>query len=209
MVTVITQVLVDENDLAFKKPTKPVGRFYSKEESELLVKEKSWVMVEDSGRGFRRVVPSPRPQKIIQRYMIRDSVKRGHIVIAVGGGGIPIMKSKEGDYVGIEAVIDKDLASCNLACEIDADSFIILTEVEKVCLNFNTPEQTTLDELTVDEAEKYLKDGHFPPGSMGPKIQAAIDFVRTCNREVIITSMSKLSEALERKTGTRVVPIRV
>lgn len=206
VVTVITQVLVDRNDPAFLKPTKPVGVFYSKEEAEKLRIEKKWTMVEDSGRGYRRVVPSPKPQKVIQRFMIRDSAKRGHIVIAAGGGGIPVIKDEDGYYKGVEAVIDKDLASSNLACEIDADIFVILTQVEKVALNFNTSNAKFLDIITVDEAERYLKEGHFPEGSMGPKITAAIEFVRMCNKEVLITSIEKVKEALENKTGTRIIP---
>ncbi|MEE9500832.1 MAG: carbamate kinase, partial [Candidatus Aminicenantaceae bacterium] len=207
VVTVITQVLVDQNDPAFKNPTKPVGPFYTKEHAQILQKEKKWSMVEDSGRGYRRVVPSPIPKKIVQRYMIRDSAKRGHIVIAIGGGGIPIAKNRNGDYEGIEAVIDKDLASSLLACEIDADVFLILTEVEKVALNFNTPDQKDIDVMSIEDAEQFLKEGHFPPGSMGPKIQSAIEFAKTCNKEVIITSINKLSEALDGKTGTRIIPL--
>jgi len=205
VVTVITQVLVDENDLAFQNPTKPVGPFYTKEQAKVLQKKNGWSIVEDSGRGYRRVVPSPIPKKIIQRYMIRDSAKRGHIVIALGGG-IPIAKNRNDEYVGIEAVIDKDLASSLLAREIDADIFLILTEVEKVALFFNTPDQKDVDIMTIEDAEKLMNDGHFPPGSMGPKIQSAIEFAKICNKEVIITSIHKLSEALDGKTGTRIIP---
>jgi carbamate kinase len=207
VVTVITQVLVDENDPAFQNPTKPVGPFYTKEQAQVLQDESHWSMVEDSGRGYRRVVPSPIPKKIVQRLMIRDSAKRGHIVIALGGGGIPIAKNKKGDYEGIEAVIDKDLATSLLACEIDADVFLILTEVEKVALNFNTPNQKDIDVMSIEEAENFMKGGHFPPGSMGPKIQSAIEFAKTCNKEVIITSINKLNEALDGKSGTRIIPI--
>lgn len=206
VVTVITQVLVDPQDPAFKKPTKPIGPFYTKEEAELLKKEKGWTIVEDSGRGYRRVVPSPIPKEVIQRYMIRDSAKRGHIVIAVGGGGIPITRNENGDYVGVEAVIDKDLAASNLACDLDADLFVILTTVQKVSLGFNTPEQQDIDVMTVAEAINHLRAGQFAPGSMRPKIEAAIEFVTTCNREVIITSIEKLKDAIDGKTGTRIIP---
>lgn len=207
VVTVITQVLVDEQDPAFKQPNKPVGPFYTEEQArEQMSQNSKLTMVEDAGRGWRRVVPSPVPKEIVQRYMIRDSAKRGHIVIAVGGGGIPIARDHKGDYVGVEAVIDKDLASSNLACEVDADLFIMLTPVEKVCLNFNTPEQEEIDIITVEEAEMYLKAGEFAPGSMAPKIEAAIEYITTCNREVIITSSDKLQAAIDGKTGTRIIP---
>lgn len=207
VVTVITQVLVDEQDPAFKKPNKPVGPFYTEEQAKKqMAQNPKWAMVEDSGRGWRRVVPSPIPKEIVQRYMIRDSAKRGHIVIAVGGGGIPITRDKNGDYVGVEAVIDKDLASSNLACELDADLFIMLTPVEKVYLNFNTSVQEAIDVMTVEEADMHLKAGEFAPGSMAPKIEAAIEYITTCNREVIITSTDKLQAAIDGKTGTRIIP---
>ncbi len=206
VVTVITQVLVDAKDPAFKKPTKPIGRFYTKEEAEELMKTKGWAMIEDCGRGYRRVVPSPVPKEVIQRYMIRDSVKRGHIVIACGGGGIPITKDTSGNYVGVEAVIDKDLAASNLACDLDADLFVILTTVEKVALDWGKKEQRDIDVMTVSEATKYLREGQFAPGSMGPKIEAAIEFVTTCNREVIISSIERIMDAVDGKTGTRIIP---
>jgi carbamate kinase len=207
VVTVITQVLVDEQDPAFENPSKPVGPFYTGEQAKKLMAENpKWAMVEDSGRGWRRVVPSPIPKQIVQRYMIRDSAKRGHIVIALGGGGIPIARDHKGDYVGVEAVIDKDLASSNLACELDADLFIMLMPMEKVCLKFNTPEQEDIDLMTVEEAAMHLKSGEFAPGSMAPKIQAAIEYITTCQREVIITSADKLQASIDGKTGTRIIP---
>jgi carbamate kinase len=207
-ITLLTQVVVDENDPAFQNPTKPIGPFYSQEEAEALMKQKSWSMVEDSGRGWRRVVPSPLPQKIVQRKMINDFVRRGHIVIALGGGGIPVIKDPNSNYVGVEAVIDKDLASCELACTVKADLLIILTEVEKVFLNFNKPDQQSLDEISIDEAKQYLDQKHFPAGSMGPKIQAAIKFVEKTGKDVLITSITKLQEGLAGTTGTRITKER-
>ncbi len=200
---VVTQIIVDKNDEAFQKPTKPVGPFYTKEEAEKLSLEKGWIMKEDAGRGYRRVVPSPKPLDIVEKEVIKMLIKNDVIVIAAGGGGIPVIK-ENGGLKGVEAVIDKDRASALLAIEIDADLFIILTGVEKVALNYKKPNQVELDHLTVREAEKYLSEGQFPEGSMGPKIEAAINFVSTTQRECIITDMAKLKEALKGLTGTRV-----
>lgn len=201
---VVTQIIVDKNDQAFQKPTKPVGPFYSKEEAEKLAADKGWIMKEDAGRGYRRVVPSPIPLDIIEKDVIKMLVEKGVIVIAAGGGGIPVIE-ENGCIKGVEAVIDKDRASSLLAKEIDADLLIILTGVEKVCINFKKADQKELDVLTVEEAKKYLSEGQFPAGSMGPKIEAAIDFVSSTGRECIITDMSVLDKALKGEKGTKIV----
>ena len=203
---VVTQIVVDPEDPAFQNPTKPIGPFYSEEEAKRIMEEKKWAMVEDAGRGWRRVVPSPIPVDIIEKDVIRFLVDNGFIVIAAGGGGIPVIRLKDGTLKGVEAVIDKDRASSLLARELDADMFIILTGVEKVYLNFNKSDQIPLDKLTVGDAERYLKEGHFPPGSMGPKIESAIDFVKKTGKQCLITDMRKLKQAPEGKTGTRIVP---
>ncbi|MCK5578953.1 MAG: carbamate kinase, partial [Planctomycetes bacterium] len=193
VVTMITQVVVDKNDPAFKNPTKPVGPFYSKEKADQLKKDRQWHLKEDSGRGYRRVVPSPQPVKIIQRPMIRDLAKAGHVVIALGGGGIPIWKKSNGDYEGIEAVIDKDRASSVLAREIKADRFVMLTTVPEVYLNYGQPNQKPVRQITLTTAKKYLAEGHFQVGSMKPKIEAAVSYLEKRNGKVIITSAEKLS----------------
>jgi len=200
----ITQIVVDKNDEAFKKPSKPVGPFYTEEEARKLMMEKGWIMKEDAGRGWRRVVPSPKPLDIVEKEIIQMLLKNDVIVVAAGGGGIPVVR-ENGKLKGIEAVIDKDRASALLAIEINADELIILTGVEKVALNYGKPNQTFVDTLIVDDAMKYLKEGHFPAGSMGPKIEAAIDFVSATNKTCLITDMKKLKEALSGKTGTRIV----
>lgn len=204
VVTMITQVLVEKKDPAFSNPTKPIGPFFSKEEADKKIQGQNWKMVEDSGRGFRRVVSSPRPVKIIQRHMIKYLANAGNVVIALGGGGIPIWKKPDGNYEGIEAVIDKDLASGNLAGQIDADLLIIMTEVPKVALFFNTDRQQDLDRMTVEEAKKYLAEGYFPPGNMGPKIEGAIEYLSHGGTEVIITTPELIEEALDGKEGTHI-----
>ncbi|MFH1230512.1 MAG: carbamate kinase [Planctomycetota bacterium] len=206
VVTMITQVVVESNDKAFSNPSKPVGPFYTKEKAEILQKEKKWVMFEDSGRGFRRVVPSPQPVKIIQRIMIKELAQSGHIVIAVGGGGIPIYKRKDNDdYEGIEAVIDKDLASSILAMEIKASVFIILTTVPKVYINYGKPNQQGIIRMTITQAKKYLEGNQFGSGSMKPKIEAAINYLSKVDGKVIITSPENLAEAMEQRTGTTII----
>ena len=205
VVTMVTQVLVDDKDPAFKNPTKPVGPFYSEEEAKDLMQNKQWNIVEDAGRGWRRVVPSPKPIKVVQRYMIRDLAEAGNIVIALGGGGIPITKNEKDEYTGIEAVIDKDLASANLAAEINADKLIILTDQEKVALNFGEPNETRLDSMIIRDAKMYMDEGHFLPGSMKPKIEAAINYLEKIDGQVLITSPERLAFALEGKTGTRII----
>lgn len=203
--TVVTQVLVDKNDPSFQNPTKPIGPFYSKEEAEKSRKEKGWSIVEDAGRGYRRVVPSPIPIDILEKDAIKTLVQNGYIVIAVGGGGIPVVKDEKGDISGVEAVIDKDRASSLLANQINADVLIISTGVEKVAVNYKKPEQKWIDKMTIAEAKKYLEEGQFPKGSMGPKIQASMQFLEKGGKEVIITDPEHITEALEGKTGTRIV----
>ena len=203
VVTVVTQVVVDRNDSAFKKPTKPIGSFYSKENAEKYRKEKKWDIIEDAGRGYRRVVPSPEPLEIVENEVIQKLVDDDVIVIAVGGGGIPVVKEKN-FLKGVEAVIDKDLASSLLASNINAELLLISTNVEKVFLNYNKPNQKGIDRMTVKDAKKYLSEGHFPPGSMGPKIEAGIRFLEKGGKEVIITSPECIGDALKKRTGTHI-----
>jgi carbamate kinase len=200
--TVVTQVLVDRNDRAFRNPTKFIGPWYSEEEA----KEKDklgWVMKYDVGTGWRRVVPSPDPIKQVEIEAIRRMVDSGIIVIASGGGGIPVVDEEE--LEGVDAVIDKDLAGERLASSLGAEIFMILTDVEKVAINFKKENQRFLDVLTLEEARKYYEEGHFPPGSMGPKVLAAIRFVERTGKTAIITSLDKAIDALDGKTGTRIV----
>ena len=201
-VSLVTQVLVDSNDSAFQNPTKPIGMFYSKEKAMEIEKEKHYVFTEDAGRGYRRVVPSPIPKSIIEKNSIIKLLDNGSIVIAVGGGGIPVVKTDDG-LKGVEAVIDKDRSGALLAKEINADTFLILTAVEKVCLNYNTDNEVMLDSLTIEEAEEYIKEGHFAKGSMLPKIEACLDFIDNSNdRVAIISSLDKAKDAINGKTGT-------
>ena len=206
VITIITQVVVDRKDAAFSTPTKPIGPFYERKAAEEIARLKGWTIVEDSGRGYRRVVPSPQPLEIVEWKAIERAVASDAIVIAVGGGGIPVVRDANGDLRGVEAVIDKDRASSVLARELRADILMILTEVEKVAVNFGRPNERGLDSLTVAEARKYLADGEFPPGSMGPKIEAAIEFLEDGGEAVIITRPELASEALEGKRCTRIVP---
>jgi carbamate kinase len=203
--SLVTQVVVDKDDPAFQNPTKPVGPFYPKYRAQMLSREKKWTMVEDSGRGYRKVVPSPRPIDIVPKWIIRDLVGAGRIVIAAGGGGIPVIINGRGLFVGVEAVIDKDYAASLLAREVKADLFIILTAVERVYLNFGKPDQTEAPVLTVEEAHRHLADGQFPAGSMGPKIRAAVQYIEAGGREVLITKESHLKAALLGRSGTRIV----
>ena len=203
VVTVVTQVVVDRNDPAFKKPTKPIGPFYFKEKAERYREEKKWDIIEDAGRGYRRVVPSPEPLEIVENDIIKKLVDDGVIVIGVGGGGIPVIKEKN-FLKGVEAVIDKDLASSLLASNINAELLLISTNVEKVFLNYNKSNQKGIDRMTVKEAKKYLSEGHFPPGSMGPKIEAGIRFLEKGGKKVIITSPECIGDALKNKTGTHI-----
>lgn len=200
--TMITQVRVDADDPAFLTPSKPIGKFVSKAQAEKMEKQFGYIMKEDAGRGYRRVVASPKPAEIIEIGTIRTMVNSGDLVIACGGGGIPVIR--EGNHLrGASAVIDKDFASCLMAKELDADYLIILTAVEKVALNYGTPKEKWLSDLTVEEANKYIDEGHFAPGSMLPKVQAAVDFARSKpGRTALITLLEKSREALQGKTGT-------
>ena len=203
VVTIVTQILVDINDPAFKEPTKPIGAFYLKEEAELLTRSNNFIFKEDPRkRGWRRVVPSPEPEEIMNKKIIKDLVKKGNIVIAAGGGGVPVYKGTDKKLYGVEAVIDKDLASSLLASEIGADAFYILTDVPKVYLNFHKPNQQALDKIKVSKAEEYLVNGEFADGSMAPKILAAIRFVKNGGKETIITESTMLSDP---DCGTRIV----
>ena len=203
--TLITQVIVDREDPAFENPTKPVGPFYSKYRAQMLRKEKKWTMVEDAGRGYRKVVPSPKPIDVVPKRVLHDLVHSGKIVIAAGGGGIPVVINGRGLFQGVEAVIDKDYASSLIAREIKADLFIILTNVPRVSLNFGTPNETPITSMTVKEAERHLEEGQFPAGSMGPKIKAAIEYIRSGGKEVLITSANYLKAALINRSGTKIV----
>jgi len=204
-VTVVTQVKVDAADPAFKKPTKPIGSFMSYEEAMRNERENGWDVVEDAGRGWRRVVPSPYPKEIIEKDAIKDLIEKGFIVTAVGGGGIPVVEDEDG-LKGIAAVIDKDYASALLASSIEADLFIISTAVEKVSLNFGKENQKDLDKITLAEAKQYAGEGHFAAGSMGPKINAIISYLENGGKEALVTSPGKIEEALEGKNGTRILP---
>ncbi|MFI5175581.1 MAG: carbamate kinase [Terriglobia bacterium] len=203
--TVITQVLVDEADPAFQNPTKPIGPFFSQAEAERRKVDRGWDIVEDVGRGWRRVVASPRPLEIIEEDVIRRCLQNGIIVIACGGGGIPVGRCN-GELHGVEAVIDKDRASALLAEKVGADLLLISTAVEKVSLNYHKPNEQAIETMMASEAEKHLAEGQFPPGSMGPKIESAIHYLRRGGKRVIITSPDKLGRALEGTTGTHIVP---
>ena len=200
-VSVITQVIVDKNDKAFLEPTKPIGNFYTKEESERLSLENNYIYKEDAGRGYRRVVASPEPIDIVEKESINSLINAGNIVIAVGGGGIPVINDN-GMLTGVDAVIDKDLSSSLLARLIDFDMLLILTNVEKVYLNYNKENEIGLDTLSVDDALKYIEEKEFAKGSMLPKIKACVSFVKQTNKQAIITSLLSAKDALEGKTGT-------
>lgn len=204
VVTVVTQVVVDPQDPAFQNPTKPVGPFYTKEKAEELMAAKGWVMKEAGAKGWRRVVPSPQPKAIFERDSVRVLINSGAVVIASGGGGIPV-KEERGLLTGVEAVIDKDLAGERLAHDVGAEVFIILTDVEQAALNFGTPEQKNLSRMTLAEAEQYAREGHFKAGSMGPKVEAARRFVANGGETAIITSLHRAVEALEGRAGTVIV----
>jgi carbamate kinase len=203
-VTVVTQTLVDRNDPAFLKPSKPIGRFYKKEEADDRMRVEKWAMIEDAGRGWRRVVASPKPRQIIEADVIKHLVANEYLVIAGGGGGVPVVRDEQGNLQGTAAVIDKDLASAVLAREIGADLLVISTAVERVCLNFGTPDEKTIDHMTVVQAGRYIAEGHFKPGSMLPKVQACLQFIENGGVEALITCPEALSEALAGRNGTRV-----
>ncbi|MHC1739248.1 MAG: carbamate kinase [Ignavibacteriaceae bacterium] len=203
VITFVTQVLVEEKDPAFQHPTKPVGKYFIKEEADLLARVNNWVFKEDPRkRGYRRVVASPKPVDIVNKDVIKDLAKKGNIVIAVGGGGIPIIKH-DGKYFGIEAVIDKDLASSLLATEIGADEFIILTDVPKVCINFHQSNEKQIDKMSIRTAQKYQKQGQFAAGSMGPKIQSILNFIRNGGASGTITEANELKNP---DSGTIITP---
>jgi carbamate kinase len=204
--TVVTQVLVDRKDPAFENPSKPIGSFMDESIASKHHDEEGWAVVDDAGRGWRRVVASPIPIRIIERDAIQALIEQGFVVIAVGGGGIPVIEDENGDLAGVEAVIDKDFASSLLASEIHADLFLISTAVEKVALNFNKPNQQWLDRMTLVEAKEYLQAGHFAKGSMAPKMQAIISYLEQGGKEALITNPENIERALAGKTGTRIVP---
>ena len=202
---VLTHVVVDERDPAFTDPTKPIGPAYSAEEAETKRTVEGWSMVEDSGRGFRRIVPSPHPLRIVETEQIRALVQAGFVVIAAGGGGIPVVETDPAGYRGVEAVIDKDLASALLAASLGIPLLVLSTGVERVAIHFRQPDERFLDRLTVSEASRYLEEGEFPRGSMGPKVEAAITFLEHGGSEVLITSPSSLERAFAGESGTRIV----
>lgn len=205
VVTVVTQVVVDEDDPAFAAPSKPIGPFLGQEEAERRRDDLGWKIAEDAGRGWRRLVPSPAPRKVIQRQMIRDAVQKGHIVVACGGGGIPVKREGDGQYGGVEAVIDKDLTSAVLATDIGAELLVILTAVPQVYVGFDTPEQRALGAVTLEEIERLQGEGHFPSGSMGPKVEAVIRFLKAGGRRALITNPESLPKAIAGRAGTHFV----
>jgi carbamate kinase len=204
--TILTEVEVDVTDPAFKRPTKPIGPFFTRYRAEALERDLGWTMKEDSGRGWRHVVPSPRPLRILNIGTVARMLDAAAVVIAAGGGGIPVVKGRDGQWRGIEAVIDKDYSSAQLATDLDADLFVILTGVPKVALDFGKPTQRYIDQLTVAEAERHLAEGQFPAGSMGPKIESALQFVKARGKQVLITDVDVLREALQGNGGTTIVP---
>jgi carbamate kinase len=203
--TVVTQVLVDRNDPAFQKPSKPIGSFMEEAAAQEHRQRDQWAVVEDAGRGWRRVVASPIPTRIVEEAAIRSLIDAGFVVISTGGGGIPVVEDEDGNLTGVEAVIDKDFAGALLASSLQADLFLISTAVEKVALNYNKPDQKWLDRLTLAEAQTYLKEGHFAKGSMEPKIRAIINYLERGGKEALITDPENIERALRGETGTRIV----
>lgn len=203
---VITQTVVDRNDKAFQNPTKPIGSFMDEKTAQDRHKNEGWVVVEDAGRGWRRVVASPIPQKIVEAEAINALIKSGFTVVGVGGGGIPVIEDEKGNLIGVEAVIDKDFGSALLANLINADLFVISTAVEKVAINFNKPDQKWIDKMTVAEARKYIEEGHFAKGSMLPKIQAILKFLDAGGKKALITNPENIGRAMKGETGTWIVP---
>lgn len=204
--TVVTQVLVDKNDPAFENPSKPIGSFMDEETAKERADTDGWSIVEDAGRGWRRVVPSPLPVRIVEADAIHTLVRNGFVVISVGGGGIPVIDGENGELLGVEAVIDKDFASALLATSLKADLLLISTAVEKVAINFNQPNQEWLDRMTLDEAKAYLQEGHFGKGSMEPKIRAIIGFLEQGGKQALITNPENIERALKGETGTLIIP---
>jgi len=205
IIVFITQVVVSKNDPAFNNPTKFIGPFFNKEQSEKLSKEEGWLMREDSGRGFRRIVASPKPIDIIEKEEIAEMAHRDFVVIACGGGGIPVIRDEKGCLKGVPAVIDKDFAAENIGSFIGAELLLLITPVDRVAINFGTPEQKNISKMTLEEAEKYFDEGHFAPGSMGPKIEAAINFLRAGGKRTIITSLECIEPAIKGEAGTEIV----
>ncbi len=203
--TVVTQVLVSKDDPSFKKPSKPIGPFYSEADAKDLEAKRGWAVVEDSGRGWRRVVPSPIPVEIVELAAVRSLIDAGIVTVSVGGGGIPVIREDNGNLKGVAAVIDKDRASSMLASVIGATHFVICTAVEKVCLNFGKPDQKNLDDISIADAERYMGEGHFKPGSMLPKVEAAVQFLKKGGQQVIITSPEMLGDAVKGHAGTRIL----
>jgi len=204
--TVVTQVLVDSNDPAFQNPSKPIGSFMDKATALDHAEKDGWQVLEDAGRGWRRVVPSPIPSHIVQANAIQSLIANGFVVVAVGGGGIPVIEDKDGNMYGVEAVIDKDFASSLLASELHADLFLISTAVEKVALNFNRADQQWLDHVTLKEARRYMEEGHFAKGSMGPKVAAILEYLEAGGKQAIVTNPENIERALAGETGTKFVP---
>ncbi len=207
-VTILTEVVVDQNDPGFRRPTKPIGPFYTRFRAEDLMHKQGWNMVEDAGRGWRKVVPSPRPLEVLQIEAVRTGVESGRVVIAGGGGGIPVYRTRQGDLRGVEAVIDKDYTAGLIAKHLQADLFVILTGVDQVSLNYGRPDQKKLRRIDTAEALHYQAEGQFPEGSMGPKMRAAIEFAEATGREVLITSAARLTDAVHGRAGTRIVTAR-
>ena len=205
VMTLITQVVVDKNDPSLSMPKKPIGPFYAEEKARQLEQTHNWKIIGDSERGYRIVVPSPAPMRIVETPVIQSLLEKDVIVIASGGGGIPVVVEPDGTYEGVDVVVEKDLSAGVLAKDLNAQLLIILTKVEKVAINFNTPQEKTFETLQIQEALQYLEQGHFPSTTMGPKIWTAIDFLRSGGAEVIITSAKKLPDALDGKAGTRIV----
>jgi carbamate kinase len=203
VISMVTQVLVEKDDPAFKNPTKPIGPFHNKKEAELLMQKTSFVMKEDSKQRWRRVVPSPRPMSIVEKEIIKSNVENGYIVIVSGGGGIPVIKKGE-EIIGVEAVIDKDLSACCLGIDIKAEILLILTDIDRVALNYNTPNQKWIDTMSLEEAKRYLAEGHFKEGSMKPKIEASIRFLENGGEKSIIGALFSACSAIKGKTGTTI-----
>ena len=206
VVTVVTRTVVNRDDPAFEHPTKPIGSFMDEAEAQQRVEQEGWVVVEDAGRGWRRVVPSPIPERIVEADAIQILIEAGFIVVGVGGGGIPVVEDESGNLQGVEAVIDKDFSSALLANVIQADLLLITTAVEKVALNFNQPDQRWLDQMMVGEARRYMAEGHFAKGSMGPKIAAIIRYMEQGGQRALITDPENIARALAGETGTWIVP---
>lgn len=204
--TIITQVEVDINDPNFENPTKPVGSFFTLEQAEeMKLEHPEWIFMEDSGRGYRRVVPSPKPIDIVEKEAIKSLVDAGYVVIAAGGGGIPVIKTRENEYLGVDAVIDKDFATSLLAEQVNAETLIITTGVPRVCINFGKPNQLALEKITVEETKQYVLENHFAPGSMLPKIEASLSFLENGGKKVVITNPESLQDAINEKQGTHIV----